>query len=176
MGCGTKLKNFFIRLLVYFIVMLWPYVKLQNLFQNVEDFKKSIFNNLAFLNIKIDPKENNDTILIIFFFYTCAECIFSTMGLFNVYIGHVFSMVFFFITNFIYFNPFMEENKIKLINTKAELFFNIGVFFSLGVLAFYPNENKTSEKEKPIEAPKNLEDDDMKKSMPVKKNKRAKQN
>ena len=172
MGKLNKLKNFFFRLLIYFVVLLWPYSKLQNLYQNVEGFKNAVFRNLAFYKFKFDPKENNDFILITFFFYTLLECIFSTLGLFNFFIGHIFSMIFFVITNFIYFNPFMEENKIKLVNTKIELFYNIGVFFALGILAFYSEkEEKIIEKEK-VEPPKNLEDDDMKRTMPVKKSKK----
>ena len=174
MSLLNKIKHFFYRFLIYFIVLLWPYTKLHNLYQNVEDFKKSIFKNLTYYKINFDPKANNDLILIFFFFYTCAECLFSTLGLFNFYIGHIFSMIFFLITNFIYFNPFMDENRIKLLNTKPELFYNIGIFFALGVLAFYP---KLEEKKEPENAPPkmiSLEDDEMKKTMPVKKIKNKK--
>ena len=172
MGVLDKIKHFFLRFLIYFVVILWPYSKLQNLFQHVEEFKSSIFKNLAFYKIKFDPKENGDLILIIFFFYSCAECFFGIMGLFNFFIGHIFSIIFFVITNFIYFNPFMEENKIKLLNTKVELFYNIGIIFSIGIIAFYPKQEE--KKEKKIETPVNLEDDEMKKSMPVKKSKKTK--
>ena len=61
----------------------------------------------------------------------------------------------------------MEENNIKLVNTKVELFYNIGIIFSLGILAFYPKEEEKQEKE--IETPINLEDEEMKKSMPIRK-------
>ena len=172
MGKLNKLKNFFFRLLIYFVVLLWPYSKLQNLYQNVEGFKNAVFRNLAFYKFKFDPKENNDFILITFFFYTLLECIFSTLGLFNFFIGHIFSMIFFVITNFIYFNPFMEENKIKLVNTKIELFYNIGIFFSLGIIAFYPKEEEKIIENENVEPPKILEDDDMKRTMPVKKSKK----
>ena len=173
MGKLNKIKLFFFRFLIYFIIILWPFIKLQNIFQNVEEFKNSLFRNLSFYNFKFDPKENNDSILIFFFFYTCAECIFSILGLFNFFIGHLFSMILFFITNYIYFNPFMEENKIKLVNTKIELFYNIGIFFALGLLAFYPiEEEKKETKNNP--PPINIEDEDMKRTMPVKKNKKIK--
>ena len=173
MGKLSKIKLFFFRFLIYFIIILWPFIKLQNIFQNVEEFKNSLFRNLAFYNFKFDPKENNDSILIFFFFYTCAECIFSILGLFNFFIGHLFSMILFFITNYIYFNPFMEENKIKLVNTKIELFYNIGIFFALGLLAFDPRkeEKKETENNPP---PINIEDEDIKRTMPVKKNKKIK--
>ena len=176
MGKLNKLKHFFFRLLIYFIIILWPASKLHNIFQDVEGFKKAIFRNLSYYNFKIDPNsnENSELILIIFFCYTMAEFIFSLLGLFNLYIGHLFSMIFFFITNFIYFNPFLEENKLKLVNPKIESFYNIGIFFSLGVLAFSPIHDEKVE-EKPLEKPINLEEDEeMKKSMPVKKNKKLK--
>ena len=171
MGKLLKIKNFFFRLLIYFVVILWPYTKLQNIYQDVEQFKNSIFRNLSFYHIRFDQKGYDDLILITFFFYSCAECVFAILGLFNYFIGHIFSMIFFVITNFIYFNPFMEPNKIKIVNTKVELFYNIGVFFSLGILAFHPEEEEKKEKDT-VEPPKNLEDDEMRKSMPVKKNKK----
>ncbi len=174
MGVFSKLKDFFLRFLIYFVIILWPYTKLQNLFQNVEEFKNSIFKNLAFYKIKFDPKENSDLILIIFFFYSCAEFIFALLGLFNFFVGHIFSIIFFIITNFIYFNPFMDENRIKLVNTKIELFYNIGIIFSIGIVAFYPKQEEKKDDNKKIETPVNLQDDEMKKSMPVKKNKKNK--
>ena len=177
MGKLNKLKHFFFRFLIYFVVLLWPYTKLQNLYQNVEGFKNAIFRNLAFYKFQFDPKANNDSILIFFFFYTLLECIFSILGLFNYFIGHLFSMIFFVITNFIYFNPFMPENKLTLVDPKIELFYNIGIFFSLGILAFYPKEEEEEKKEKDIEKEKAehakiLEDEDMKRTMPVKKSKK----
>ena len=54
MGVASRIKNFFFRLLIYFIIFLWPYMKLQNLFQNVEEFKSSLLKNLAFYQIKSD--------------------------------------------------------------------------------------------------------------------------
>ena len=171
MGKLEKIKNFIFRLLIYFVVVLWPYTKLQNIYQDVEQFKNSILRNLALINIRFDQKAYDDLILITFFFYSCAELVFAILGLFNYFIGHIFSMIFFVITNFIYFNPFIEVNKIKIVNTKVELFYNIGVFFSIGLLAFYPQ--KEEKKKDEIEEPKKiLEDDEMKRSMPVKKNKK----
>ena len=157
------------------MVLLWPYSKIQNIYQNVESFKNAVFRNMAFYKFQFDPKANNDSILIFFFFYTLLECIFSTLGLFNYFIGHLFSMIFFVITNFIYFNPFMEENKITLVNPKIESFYNIGIFFCLGILAFYPYEKEKEEKKienEKVEQAKILEDEDMKRTMPVKKNKK----
>ena len=173
MGVLNTIKNFFLRLLIYLVVLLWPLSKLQNLYQNVEEFKKIIFRNLALYKFKFDPKENNDSILIFFFFYTCAECLFSILGIFNFAIGHIFSIILFVLTNFIYFNPFIEENSIKLLNTKPELFYNIGILISLGLLAFYPKiEEKNQQPQNEISKTLNFEDEEMKKSMPVKKNKK----
>ena len=173
MGKLNKIKHFFFRLLIYFIIILWPAVRLYNLFQDVEGFKKAVFRNLAFYNFKIEPDENSDLILIIFFCYTMSELIFSILGLFNFFIGHIFTMILFFIINFIYFNPFMEENRLHLVNPKIESFYNIGIFFSLGIIAFNPIQEE-KEEEKPLEKPVNLEDEEMKRTMPVKKNKKLK--
>ena len=174
MAFGRKYTNFFLRLLVYLVIIMWPYTKLQNLYKFVEDFRKVMFSNFAFFKIPFDPKANEDAYLIFFFFSSLAELIFAILGLFDIFIGHVVSMIFFVLMNFIYFNPLMEENRIKLVNTKSELFYNIGLFFALGLLAFYPQPEENKGVEKEIEAPKNLEDDEMKRTMPVKKTKKAK--
>lgn len=167
-----KLKNFFLRCCLYSVVILWPFTKLQNIYQTVEHFKSMVFKNLDFYGFKFDPqsKSNDDTILIIFFFYTLAEFVICCLGIFNFYFAHILSILFFIITSFIYFNPFMPENEIKLIATKEELFYNIGVLASLCVLAFRPKEKQ--EEEKIVIETKNIEDEEMKKSMPVKKSKR----
>ena len=68
----------------------------------------------------------------------------------------------------------MDENRIKLVNTKIELFYNIGIIFSIGIVAFYPKQEEKKDDNKKIETPVNLQDDEMKKSMPVKKNKKNK--
>ena len=168
MGIITQIRDFIFRFLIYFVIILWPYTKLQNLQENTEGFKNHLIRNFSYFKIKLDAKAHDELIFTIFSLYTFFELIFGCLGLFNFYVGHLFSLICFFITNFIYFNPLLEENKIKLIDTKVDIFYNIGVFFCLGLLTFYPNKNDKKEK-KSINLSINLEDDDMKNTMPIKK-------
>ena len=173
MSVWSKIKNFFFRCCIYGVIILWPYTKLQNIYQDAEHFKTILARNLAFYGIKFDPKGAEDIILSVFFFYSLSEFIFCILGIFNLRWGHIISIIHFIITNFLYFNPFLPENQIfKLIKPKEELFFNIGVLISLCILTFKPEEAAKKEENTDEKKPLNLEDDDMKKSMPPKKSKR----
>ena len=167
MGFCQKLKNFIYRLLVYFVVILWPYSRVQNLYQNAESFKNTLSRNFG---LKLDDNEYKDTILLSLFFYSFIEFIFTILGVFDFFIGHIFSMIFFVLSNFIFFNPFVPGNEFKFIGMKIETFFNIGIFFSLGLIAFYPRKEE-KEEEIAVKPKLDLEDDEMKNSMPAKKGK-----
>ena len=167
MACCEKCKNFLYRLLVYLVVVLWPYSRVQNLFKNADSFKATLQRNF---NLKLESNEYKETILLCFFFYSLIEFIFTLLGLFDIFIGHIFTMIFFVVSNFIFFNPFVSGNEFRLIGMKQETFFNIGILFSIGLIAFYPKnieKEESGSKDEPIV----LEDDEMKKSMPVKKGK-----
>ena len=167
MALCDKCKNFLYRLLVYFVVILWPYSRVQNLYQNADSFKVTLYRNFG---IKLEGNEYKDTILLTLFFYSFTEFIFTIIGLFDFFIGHIVSMIFFVLSNFIFFNPFVPGNEFKLIGMKIETFFNIGILFSIGLIAFYPRKE---EKDDVIGVkPKlDLEDEEMKKTMPAKKGK-----
>ena len=173
MSVWSKIKNFFFRCCIYGIIILWPYTKLQNIYQDTDHFKTILERNFAFYGIRYDVKGSEDLILTIFFFYSLSEFIFCVLGIFNLRCGHIISIIHFIITNFLYFNPFLPENQIlKLVNPKEELFFNLGVLLSLCVLTFKPEDVEKKEDKIEEKKPLNLEDDEMKKSMPVKKSKR----
>ena len=167
MGLCEKCKNFVYRLLIYFVVVLWPYSRVQNLYQNAESFKTTLARNFG---IKLDNNEYKETILLILFFYSFIELIFTILGLFDIFIGHIFTMIFFIISNFIFFNPFVPGNEFKFIGMKIETFYNVGILFSIGLIAFYPKKEEKDE-EIAVKPKLDLEDDEMKQSMPVKKGK-----
>ena len=167
MAFCLKIKNFLCRLLVYFIVVLWPYSRVQNLYKNADSFKNTLSRNFG---IKLDKNENKDLILLSLFFYSFIELIFAMLGVFDIFIGHLFSLIFFVISNFIFFNPFVPGNEFKFIGMKTETFFNIGIFFSIGLIAFYPRKEDKEEEIK-VKPKLDLEDDEMKKSMPAVKGK-----
>ena len=170
MAFCEKCKNFFYRLLVYFVVVLWPYSRVQNLYRNADSFKTTLHRNFG---IKLeDSNENKDTILLTLFFYSFIEFIFTLLGLFDFFIGHLFTMIFFVISNFIFFNPFAQGNEFRLIGMKIETFFNVGIFFSVGLMAFYPRKKEEEDEAEVKVKPKlDLEDDEMKQSMPAVKGK-----
>ena len=170
MAFCEKCKNFFYRLLVYFVVVLWPYSRVQNLYKNADSFKNTLQRNFG---IKLeDSNEYKDTILLTLFFYSFIEFIFTILGLFDFFIGHLFSMIFFVISNLIFFYPFVTGNEFKLIGMKIETFFNVGIFFSVVLIAFYPRKPEEKEEDEIKVKPKlDLEDDEMKQSMPAVKGK-----
>lgn len=173
MSVWSKIKNFFFRCCIYGVIILWPYTKLQNIYQDTEHFSTILARNCAFYGIKFDPKGSEDIVLSLFFFYSLSEFIFCILGIFNFKWGHIISIIHFIITNFLYFNPFLPENQIfKLVKPKEELFLNIGVLLSLCTLTFYPGEVTKKKENVDEKKPLKLEDDEMKKSMPPKKNKR----
>ena len=168
MAFCLKMKNFLYRLLVYFIVVLWPYSRVQNLYKNADSFKNTLSRNFG---IKLDTNEYKDLILISLFFYSFIEFIFAMLGLFDFFIGHLLSLIFFVVSNFIFFNPFVTGNEFKFIGMKIETFFNIGIFFSIGLIAFYPRKEEDKEEEVKVKPKLDLEDEEMKKSMPAVKGK-----
>ena len=167
MAFCERCKNFLYRLMIYFVVVLWPYSRIQNLYKNADSFKSTLSRNFG---IKLDNDEYKDTILLSLFFYSLIEFIFTLLGLFDFFIGHLFTMIFFVISNFIFFNPFALGNEFRLIGMKVETFFNIGIFFSIGLIAFYPRKEDKEEEIK-VKPKLDLEDDEMKKSMPAIKGK-----
>ena len=167
MAFCERCKNFLYRLMIYFVVVLWPYSRIQNLYKNADSFKSTLSRNFG---IKLDNDEYKDTILLSLFFYSLIEFIFTLLGLFDFFIGHLFTMIFFVISNFIFFSPFALGNEFRLIGMKVETFFNIGIFFSIGLIAFYPRKEEKEEEIK-VKPKLDLEDDEMKKSMPAIKGK-----
>ena len=167
MAFCLKMKNFLYRLLVYFIVVLWPYTRIQNLYQNAESLKGTLARNFG---VKLDDNEYKEIILLCLFFYSLFEFIFALLGLFDFFIGHIFSMIFFVLSNFIFFNPFVTGNEFKFIGMKIETFYNVGILFSIGLIAFYPKKEEKDE-EIAVKPKLDLEDDEMKQSMPAKKGK-----
>jgi hypothetical protein len=172
------LKRFFMRFLIYFIVLLWPFIKLQNLNQSIEEYKGKLTENLKLLGLT--SKYYFDLIddpSLIFILYSFLEIIFGILGLFGVFIGGFFSIIMFIISNIIYFNPFIEMNKISLLETRVELFLNFGILVSLCVCTYYPYEivENYEKEEQEIKEKQEKEKQDMneqfKDSMPTKETK-----
>lgn len=172
------LKRFFMRFLIYYIVLLWPFIKLQNLNQSIDEYKGKLTENLKLLGLT--SKYYYDLIddpSLVFILYSFLEIIFSILGMFGIFIGGLFSIIMFIISNIIYFNPFIESNKISLFETRIEIFLNFGILFSLCVSTYYPydiaeNIDKEEQEMKEKKEKEILEmNEELKTSMPTKENK-----
>jgi len=172
------LKRFFMRFLIYYIVLLWPFIKLQNLNQSIDEYKGKLTENLKLLGLT--SKYYYDLIddpSLFFILYSFFEIIFSILGMFGIFIGGLFSIIMFIISNIIYFNPFIESNKISLFETRIEIFLNFGILFSLCVCTYYPydiaeNIDKEEQEMKEKSEKEILQmNEELKGSMPTKDNK-----
>lgn len=139
----SRIKRFICRFLVYFIILLWSVSKLTNVEKHSTEFKNKILGNLNYYGI-----QNNDLneILedpIILTIYCGLEILAGIFGLFGSYYGHLVSAFLFLTTNFIYFNPLHPTFRFSLYETRPEIFFNLGTFLSLLLIAYYPYETKT---------------------------------
>ena len=144
MGClgfYAKFKRFFMRFLVYYIVLLWPYVKLGNMEGNTDDYKKKLQMIFYLLNLKGNTARDiiQDPSLILFV-YSILEIFFGILGTFGFFCANIISVILFIVTNLIYFNPYFPENSISLFETREEVFLNIGILVSLLMITFYPYE------------------------------------
>lgn len=138
-----KLKRFFIRLSVYQIIFLWTLIRLNDMQKSTGEFKDKLSRNLNYFQIK-NPTINEmieDPSLVLLGLLIC-EIIFGLMGLFGSFKGNFMSAWLFFFSTFIHFNPFLPENSISLYETRIELLYNIGIFLTLLLIAYYPYEDK----------------------------------
>ena len=141
-----KVKRFIFRFLVYQIILLWSVTKFNNVEKHAGDFKNKILVNLNLLGIRdkyLGEVLEDPTIL---FVYSLLEIISGVLGLFGSFYGHIFSAFLFLLTNVIYFNPLLPEYSFSLLNTRIELFYNLGIFLTLLLLAYYPYDKSTREK------------------------------
>lgn len=160
MKLKQSLNNFFFRFLVYFVVVLWPYIKIKDINNQTELLIQKIKINFNYFHCHKDFLkpfvEDPSLFLLIYGLFEFAAGIFAMFGSF--YAGLI-SIILFIFSNFIYFNPLLSENKISLYNTREEVFFNIGILASLIVVTYYPYEEDkitNTENEEPKENNSNL--------------------
>lgn len=142
-----KVKRFFIRFSIYQIVLLWSFIKFNNVEKQAGDFKEKIMRNLGYFNManKDIAEDLQDPIFL--FTLSGLELIAGMFGLFGSFYGNFSSTVLFFISTVIYFNPLLPESQFSLYNIRGELFLNIGIFLSLCLCTYYPHiDEKTQGK------------------------------
>ena len=133
-----KLKRFFLRGMIYLVVLLWCVTKLNNVEKHNPEFKNKMMMNLNYFGLNnkelTDFFEDPITLLVFSFFEVLA----GTFGLFGSYYGNLSSAILFFITNCIYYNPLIPVYHISLFETRMEIFYNIGIFLSILMVLWYP--------------------------------------
>jgi hypothetical protein len=143
-----KFKRFILRAMIYCVVLLWSFTKLNNVEKNNPEFKNKMLAGLGYWGIqnKDIAEFLEDPISLLVFSF--LEVVAGIFGVFGSYYGHLFSAIFFFITNFIYYNPFLPVYHISLFETRQEMFYNIGILLSILLLLYYPDEEsrKVSQK------------------------------
>lgn len=152
MNCNSfisLLKRFFFRCLIYFIVLLWPYNKIQTIDHSTTEFKQKLQMNFGFFKIHIKELENviEDPSLVLLL-YSLVEIVFGIMGVFGSFFGGIMSCICFILTNFVYFNPLFPGNEITLFETREELFLNIGTLCAMLMATFYKEGEEEREEEK----------------------------
>jgi hypothetical protein len=141
-----KIKRFFIRVLIYQIVLLWPFIKINNIEKNAEDFKDKILRNLNYFGIKNKMYSEIAEDPAILFVLCALEIIFGIFGVFGSFYGNLGSAILFAISTTIYFNPLLPENRMSLYQTRIEVLYNIGILLALLLCAFYPYPTKEDTK------------------------------
>ena len=173
-----KFKRFLMRCCIYSIVLLWPISKIGNIQHNSEEYKERLLENFRLFRLhrKFFQDLAQDPSLLLLIVSLC-EIIFGILGIFGLFIGNFISMILFFFTNFIYFNPFVLPSRITFFKTKIEIILNIGIFTTLCLITFYPYEIAEDKviDESEISLEESLaQKEEMNKSMPVKKSKKKK--
>lgn len=136
-------KNFIKRTFVYQIVFLWIILRLNNIEKTSGEYKDKFTRNFRYF--QIDTTDFNEFIEdpSIFVLFICLfELISSLFGLFGSFYGNLFATLLFGITNLIYFNPLLPENRIKLYGSRQEILYNLGIFISMLMMTFYSDETK----------------------------------
>ena len=135
-------KRFIFRCFIYFIVLLWPYNKIQTIDHSTTEFKQKLQMNFGYF--KINTKDFDHIIedpSLVLLLYSFVEIIFGIMGIFGSFFGGIMSCICFILTNFVYFNPLFPGNNITLYETREELFLNIGTLCALLMATFYPGDD-----------------------------------
>ena len=138
-----KLKNFFVRLGILAVVLIWNSIRLNNIDKSSDELRDKLSRILGYFNLLTPSmKEYIEDPSLILLFGLIINLIFNIIALFGYYKGAVFSGIFFLINIFLYFNPFLPEYQLSLLSTRIEVITNIGILLSIFMFAYYPYETK----------------------------------
>ena len=126
------------------MTVIWLYMKYSNLDKSTDDFKQKVMKNLNFFGLDNSFFEVifNDPI-IINFILLLSETIFLLMAVFASKLGAWMVAIHFSFTTFLFFNPFLPENRFSILKLDArhDMITAYGVLFCFFMIASYPAED-----------------------------------
>jgi len=136
----SKSKRFLSRLMIYQIILLWAFIRLNKIEQTSDEIKEKLKRNMMFFNIPkhkilVDFIEDPSLFVLVWCF---LELAFGVFSLFGSRFANKVSAFLFFITSIIYFNPLLPENRGNGYDMRVELFYNIGIFLGILLCAYQP--------------------------------------
>jgi hypothetical protein len=139
-----KIRNFFIRFGILSVVLLWNFIRLNNIDKSSDELIDKLSRGLGHFGL-LSPsvKEFVEDPSLVLLLALVADLVFIMMALFGSKKGAVLTGIMFLINNLVYFNPFLPEYQINLYNTRIEVLTNIGILLSIFMLAYYPYEQKS---------------------------------
>jgi hypothetical protein len=139
-----KIRNFFIRLGILSVVLLWNIIRLYNIDKSSDELRDKLSRSLGYFGM-LSPgvKEFVEDPSLILLLGLIVDLVFNVMALFGSKKGAILTGIMFLINNLVYFNPLLPEYQITLFNTRVEVLTNIGILFSIFMFAYYPYELKT---------------------------------
>lgn len=139
---SVKIKRFLSRLIIYQYVLLWPYMKINDLERHSVDFRHKVLENFLYFGIQnktVNEYLNDPNLLLAI---CSVEILAGIFAIFGSFYGNLLSAVLFSMNCLIYFNPLFPENTISLYDTRSEVFYNIGILITILLCTFYNYESK----------------------------------
>ena len=146
----SKIKRFGTRLMIYQIIFLWAFIRLNKIEQTSDEIKEKLKRNYMYFNFP-----NNQFVLdfiedpSIFVLIWCVlELVFGFFAVFGSIFSNKISAFLFSVSTIIYFNPLLPENRGNIYDMRSELFYNIGIFFGILLCAYQPIPDYVEEERK----------------------------
>jgi hypothetical protein len=147
----SKIKRFTLRLMIYQIIFLWAFIRLNKIEQTSDEIKEKLKRNYNYFKIPNNPYildfiEDPSIFVLI---WSLMELIFGLLAIFGNIFANKFSAILFSISTIIYFNPFLPENRgLFLYDMRSELFYNTGIFLAILLCAYQPIPEYVEEENK----------------------------
>lgn len=141
MGLISSLRNFLSRVPIFFIMVLWIYIRCSQLEKSVEDFRDKVSRSLEFCGVDEDVISYllKDP-FIPFSILLLSELIFCVLGLFGSLLGTWMCGIHFAFTSFLYFNPMLPENRFDILklDIRPDMIESVGIIVCFMLVAYYP--------------------------------------